>query len=174
MNTKHHVTSMLQQIMQLYRSGQIQPIKPCQTFDISEATEAFRSFSSNNRIGQVTISFENPNSLVKSPPPKYTLSLSPDKMYVMVGCLGSLDRSLSRWMLSRVCRRFVFLGRSGKDRKRVAELTAELRAQGAHVVVVRGDVANFEDVRRCIPAAGTPIGGVVQAAMGLDVRCPDI
>jgi hypothetical protein len=163
---------MLQQIINLYRSEEIQAINPCQTFDISRASEAFRSFSSNNRIGKVTLSFENPDSMVKSPPPKYTLTLSPDKTYVMVGCLGGLGRILSRWMFSRGCRRFVYLGRSGEDRKPAVELTGELRAQGVHVVVVRGDVANFEDARRCIQAAGTPIGGVVHAAMGLDVRSP--
>lgn len=72
-------------------------------------------------------------------------------------------------MLERGCRSFVFLGRSGLDKKAAADLVQDVRAAGANVVVVRGDVRKLEDVKKCVSVAGTPVGGVIHAAMGLKV-----
>jgi NAD(P)-dependent dehydrogenase (short-subunit alcohol dehydrogenase family) len=103
-------------------------------------------------------------------PPTYQAVLHPDKVYLLVGCLGGLGRSLSRWMLSRGARNFVFMGRSGSDKPSAEELLVSLRASGAHVTVVRGDISKASDVDNAVQAClsvGVPIGGVVQAAMGL-------
>ncbi|KAK3934856.1 thiolase-like protein [Diplogelasinospora grovesii] len=37
-------------------------------------------------------------------------------VYLMAGCLGGLGSSLSRWMMARDARHFIFLGRSGCDK----------------------------------------------------------
>ena len=89
----------------------------------------------------------------------------------MVGCLGGLGRSLSRWMQGQGARNFVFLGRSGTDKVESASLVAELEAAGATVEVIKGNVSSGEDVERAVSTAAqqAPIGGVIQAAMGLSV-----
>lgn len=56
---------MLRQILDLYRSGSIRSIHPLKVFDVSQAAQAFRYFSSKNRIGKVTLSFENRHCIVK-------------------------------------------------------------------------------------------------------------
>lgn len=87
-----------------------------------------------------------------------------------MGCLGGLGRSLSRWMLARGARNFVFLGRSGCDKPDAQKLVSRLQGTGANVVVVRGDVSVASDVRTAVQACeatGKRLGGVVQAAMGL-------
>lgn len=91
----------------------------------------------------------------------------------MVGCLGGLGRSISRWMASRGARNFVFLGRSGTDKPESQALVEDLVRNGAAVTVVRGDVSSYHDVKAAFSRASAPIGGVVQAAMGLDVSLPD-
>ena len=96
--------------------------------------------------------------------------LSPLKSYVMVGCLGGLGRSLSRWMFERGARSFLFLGRSGADKPTAEKLVEDLRKSGAAVVVVRGDVSCLDDVQNAVTQSPCPIGGIVQAAMGLSVR----
>ena len=95
--------------------------------------------------------------------------MDPKKSYILVGCLGGLGRSISKWMMARGARKFVFLGRSGTDKKSARMLVEELEFGGAHVRVVRGDASNFSDVQRLVDDACTNIGGVIQAAMGLDV-----
>ena len=71
--------------------------------------------------------------------------------------------------MARGARNFVFLGRSGTDKKNARLLVDELEYGGAHVKVVRGDASNFNDVQKLADEADSPIGGVIQAAMGLDV-----
>ena len=87
----------------------------------------------------------------------------------MVGCLGGLGRSLSKWMMDRGARHFVFLGRSGLDKTAARNQVEDLEACGASCAVVRGDVCRMMDVETMVQRAEHPIGGVVQAAMGLYV-----
>lgn len=51
--------------MSLYRRGQIKAFNPLKVFDASEISQAFRHFSSKNRMGKIAISFEREESLVK-------------------------------------------------------------------------------------------------------------
>nr|ALP31878.1 polyketide synthase 22 [Diaporthe helianthi] len=146
--------------LELYRTGAIRPV-PIATFDVSKLSQAYRFFSGKDRIGKVVVSMQDPSSLIPT-------VLSPEKVYLLVGCLGGLGRSLSRWMMSRGARHFVFLGRSGSDKPEAQSLVDRLLGAGASVKVVRGDVSNPEDVDAAVDAcSGWPIGGVVQAAMGL-------
>ncbi|KAI1499776.1 polyketide synthase [Biscogniauxia marginata] len=162
-------TSMTKEVLEMYRSGQINPT-PIATFDISDISHAFRHFSAKDRIGKVVVSLENPNSQISAAPSNYLTVLDPEKVYLMIGCLGGLGRSLSRWMTARGARYFVFLGRSGCDKPSARELVSRLESDGAHVTVTRGDVSQADYVQSAVEACeatGKPIGGVVQAAMGL-------
>lgn len=87
----------------------------------------------------------------------------------MIGCLGGLGGSISKWMVKRGARKFVFVGRSGTDRKPARLLVESLEASGAEVTVVRGDVGVYSDVQAAVAAINGPVGGVIQAAMGLNV-----
>jgi len=86
----------------------------------------------------------------------------------MIGCLGGLGRSMSKWMIKQGAQKFVFLGRSGTDRTPARKLVEDLEASGAQVQVVRGDVGVLSDVQRCVDVIDGEIGGVIQAAMGLN------
>src|SRR5262245_9254419 len=73
-------------------------------------------------------------------------------------------------MMGRGARCFVFVGRSGADKQSARELVSRLESAGATVRVVRGDFSNADGVFAAVNACldmGRPIGGVVQAAMGL-------
>lgn len=173
----------------MYRSGEIRLV-PITTFDVSEIAEAYRYFSSKERIGKVVVSLENPKSLlnVSQPswplitetertdsllqiaPSKFQTILDSEKVYLLVGALGGLGQSLTLWMMSRGAKRFVFLQRSGCDKPGAQEFVDDLRRYGAELTVVKGDVTVFSDVAASIEACkalGKPLGGVVQAAMGL-------
>ncbi|KAJ9366241.1 hypothetical protein DTO282E5_9065 [Paecilomyces variotii] len=153
--------------LELYRAGKIKPV-PITTFDVSEITQAYRYFSTKNRVGKVVISLENPQSVVQAVPAKYLSTFDANKSYLLVGCLGGLGRSLSRWMFIRGARHFTFLGRSGCDKPAARELVDNLRGLGAIVQVVRGDVVDREAVEAAMTACPKPVGGVIQAAMGLN------
>ena len=73
--------------------------------------------------------------------------------------------------MEKGARRFAFLSRSGVDSKQAAILVDDLKATGAAVEVIRGDVSVESDVQRAVKMISTnhPIRGVVQAAMVLKV-----
>ncbi|KAI2686207.1 hypothetical protein CBS147317_2346 [Penicillium roqueforti] len=161
---------LLSQVMKLYRQGTITAFEPLNIFDIGETEQAFRYFSSRSRIGKVAINLERAESTIPIQPLRHTTQFDSEKSYVMVGCLGGLGRTLSRWMVNRGARKFTFLGRSGIDKAAARHLVQDLEASGARCEVVRGDVCEASDVEAVITAAAAmgEIGGVVQAAMGLN------
>ncbi|KAI2643562.1 reducing type I polyketide synthase 10 [Xylaria nigripes] len=172
-NEKLHAlwNRLLSEVMVLYRSGKITAFEPLRVFDISEITDAFRHFASRSRIGKIAINLENPNSKIRAQKMKHATQFDSEKSYVMIGCLGGLGRTLSRWMVSRGARKFAFLGRSGIKKAAARNLVHDLEAMGAECSVVTGDVCSAADVEAVVSAAasiGTTIGGVVQAAMGLN------
>ncbi|CAJ2508342.1 Uu.00g133680.m01.CDS01 [Anthostomella pinea] len=162
--------SKTKEALELYRAGRIKP-GPITTYDVSEITQAFRAFSSRDRVGKIVVLFpEDAHSQIPLAPSRYLTLLDSEKIYLLVGCLGGLGRSLSRWMLQQGARNFAFLGRSGADKPSARALVDYLKGSGANVMVISGDVSIVDDVQAVIEAClatGRSIGGVVQAAVGL-------
>lgn len=162
--------SLVSEVLQSYRAGLIEPV-PHKVFPVSDLVQAYRYFSSKDRIGKVVISLEDDKAPIPVRPSEYSTIFDSNKVYLLVGCLGGLGRSLSRWMLARGARRLLFLGRSGCDKPSAKDLVSRLTTAGAHITVMRGDVSKPEDVAKAVSmckSSGKPIGGVVQAAMGLN------
>ncbi|KAI1208447.1 putative polyketide synthase [Annulohypoxylon truncatum] len=166
----HHrlYKTMLARAMELVRSKSVQPVKPLSVFKVSEVTPAFNYFNSSKRMGKIVISFEDQTQMVPVVPDKFSAVLDPNKSYLLLGCLGGLGRSLSTWMLSRGARKFVFVGRSGTEKPAAKHLVENLEKAGASCIVIKGNVTNEDDMLRAVAAAPAPLGGVVQAAMGLN------
>ena len=154
--------------MSLYRAGSIKAFDPLKVFDVSDISNAFRYFSSKNRMGKIAISFENGDSLVRVLPTRYDAKFCAEKTYVLSGCLGGIGRSISKWMMKQGAQKFAFIGRSGLDKEPARRLVKDLEEAGAEVKITRGDVSSTAVVKSCVDSIPGPIGGVVQAAMGLD------
>ncbi|TGO86108.1 hypothetical protein BPOR_0334g00020 [Botrytis porri] len=162
------IHKLLHRSIELLREERIRPVSPLTVFPASQIVEAFRYFSSNDRIGKVALTL-SPFAVIPVVPLKYHTRFDAQKAYILVGCLGGLGRSLSQWMLKRGAKNFIFIGRSGTSKAAARNTVADLRAAGADVEVVQGDVVNYADVVRGVLAAKQPIGGVVQAAMSIHV-----
>ncbi|KAH8427718.1 uncharacterized protein LDX57_005428 [Aspergillus melleus] len=160
-------TSLMQNVLKLYREGRIQLAEPSKVFDVSQVSEAFHYANADNLLGGVVVSLENRSSKINVLPMKYATVLSSEKTYLLIGCLGGLGASLAKWMFARGARKFVFQGRSGADRPAARRLVEDLQSLGAEVSVVRGDVGSKADVQRAVDSIPGILGGVVQAAMGL-------
>lgn len=94
---------------------------------------------------------------------------SPDGAYLLVGCLGGLGRSLTAYMLSRGCKDFVFLSRSGTDKPEAAAVVENLETAGASVEIFRVDASDEAAVADAVVSITSrrPIRGVIHAAMVL-------
>ncbi|KAI0828782.1 polyketide synthase-like protein [Hypoxylon sp. FL0890] len=162
-------TSKMKEALEWYRSGHVK-LGPFKVFDVADISQAYRYFSRQDRVGKVVISLENPKSQIQVIEPRYRTIFNPNKAYLLVGCLGGLGRSISRWMATRGARHLVFLGRSGLDKPSAQKLIKLLQSMGVESKVIKGDVLSSEDVTRAVKACvanGNSIGGVIQAAMGL-------
>ncbi|KAI0169553.1 hypothetical protein GGR52DRAFT_592149 [Hypoxylon sp. FL1284] len=97
------------------------------------------------------------------------LHFSPDASYLLVGCLGGLGRSLTRWMMERGARHFAFISRTGADKPEAARLIKSINESGASTKVFRADATDEEAVRQIVAVlhAQRPIRGVVHGAMVL-------
>ncbi|KAI1807193.1 KR domain-containing protein [Daldinia bambusicola] len=103
-------------------------------------------------------------------PATYLSVFDAEKVYLLVGCLGGLGRSLRRWMMARGTPHFVFLGRSGADEPSAKQLMSRLEEAGATVRIVRGNISTAADVTAAISACmatGRCVGDIIQVTMGL-------
>ncbi|KAI0108803.1 ketoacyl-synt-domain-containing protein [Hypoxylon sp. NC0597] len=103
-------------------------------------------------------------------PESASLRLSGDATYLLVGCLGGLGRSLTRFMMEHGAKHFAFLSRSGTDRPEAARVVESIRSRDVcSAEVFRVDGSEESKVREVVLTlnAQRPIRGVVHAAMVL-------
>ena len=100
------------------------------------------------------------------------LHFSKDAIYLLVGCLGGLGRSLTRWMKERGAKHFAFISRSGADRPEAARLVESLQRSGATTDVFYADAIDKQAVCRVVSQLKVKgrIRGVVHAATFFKVR----
>ncbi|KAI0554405.1 hypothetical protein F4679DRAFT_570392 [Xylaria curta] len=98
------------------------------------------------------------------------LAFSNEGVYVLVGCLGGLGRSLTKWMMEHGARHFAFISRSGASKPEAARVIKNIqKCPGTSTRVFRADAAD-EIAMQCILyslQAERPIRGVIHAAMVL-------
>ncbi|KAI1437789.1 hypothetical protein GGR50DRAFT_691814 [Xylaria sp. CBS 124048] len=126
-----------------------------------------RLYPSENSQENQGEAVENINANMAS---KSERTLSSEGTYILVGCLGGLGRSLTKWMTENGARHFAFISRSGADKPEAARVVANIqKVPGTSTRVYRAD-ASDESAVRCIIyslQAERPIRGVVHAAMVL-------
>ncbi|MEU3462922.1 type I polyketide synthase [Streptomyces sp. NPDC006733] len=92
--------------------------------------------------------------------------VGPGAAYLVTGGLGGLGLLTVEWLARRGAGRIVIVGRAAPTAQTAVQL-ASLRAAGADILVVRGDVADPYLARRAVAAAGEGgrmLRGVVHAA----------
>ncbi|KFA49089.1 hypothetical protein S40293_07096 [Stachybotrys chartarum IBT 40293] len=165
------VADLLPSIMQLFANGTIDAPGLITKISLSGLDAAVSTFSDAFGAAKPVIALDATceSPIMMTRPRTKQLQFGGDVTYLLVGCLGGLGRSLTRWMMESGARRFLFLSRSGTDAPSAAKLVADLDAAGADVQVVRGDATNKADVIRAVQQvpSTSPIRGVVHAAMVL-------
>ncbi|KAL9595415.1 MAG: hypothetical protein Q9219_006458 [cf. Caloplaca sp. 3 TL-2023] len=168
-NKPQTVARLLRQSVQLYRDGTIFHTIPVHSWSLSDVDDAVTRFSNNIISGPCVVSYENHPKIriTKSPSP---LHFDPNAIYLLVGCLGGVGRSLTSWMVDCGARHLAFMTRSGCKQPAAARLVSETKARGVEVMVLKGDVASSVDVESAVRAITQhrQLRGVVNAAMVLN------
>ncbi|KAF1978064.1 lovastatin nonaketide synthase [Bimuria novae-zelandiae CBS 107.79] len=125
--------------------------------------------SSQLPANRCVVSWKYGEDMVRVIPQQFAMQFSSQDVYLLVGCLGGLGRSLTKWMMDRGARQFAFLSRSGADKPEAAQLIKSIADAGGVPQVYKGDASNLNDVAETVGAitAKYRIRGVVHAAMVL-------
>lgn len=161
---------LLHQMMGYFRKGQITPTMPTTVFDASSIHSAFRHMQSGKHMGKIILSMRDAQGNVKIDPAGVKavndLQLDSSASYLLVGGLGGLGRSVSRYMVAHNARRLVFLSRSAGAGPDDQEFVQEMESMGCEVQLVRGSVTDKADVVRAIKQAPN-LKGIMQCSMVL-------
>jgi NADPH:quinone reductase-like Zn-dependent oxidoreductase/acyl carrier protein len=161
--------SALREIVSRFEDGTFRA-PAIERFPVARAADAFRHMAQAKHIGKIALTFDADAtaSVERIGPP-----IRPDASYLVVGGLGGFGLEASRWLAARGARRLVVLTRTATP-PYPADVQAALdglASDGVDVVIVRGDAASPDDVRRLFADAetlGRPIRGIVHSAMRLD------
>lgn len=151
--------------------GIIKPATPLLTYPISEMEKALRLMQSGRHMGKIVLQWK-PEHVVpvlrsSSPPTK----LDGEGVYVLVGGLGGLGRSLAKMLIADGARKLCFLNRSGANSTQGQAFLAELSEQGVQALVLASDVSSASSLGTALSQAESelngPIRGCFQCAMVL-------
>ncbi|KJX96875.1 polyketide synthase like protein [Zymoseptoria brevis] len=160
----------LKKAITLLEQGVLKPIEPVTVFGFDQISAAFRAMGGYH-IGRVVVSRSAaPDVLVPVRPRARSLHLDPGAAYVLIGGLKGLNGGIAVQLALWGATTLVVLGRSGYDDDKSQAVLRELELLNTRVVLVQGDVGSYTDVFRCLEAAGSPIRGIVHAAMVLRDR----
>jgi NAD(P)-dependent dehydrogenase (short-subunit alcohol dehydrogenase family)/acyl carrier protein len=156
-----HIQTMLGQLLDRFAAGSLQPL-PRTTFPLQEAIQAFHYMKQASHIGKVVL--VHPHHRAGE------VEIRGDATYLITGGLGGLGLAFAQWLVDEGARNLVLVGRSGLTAGVAGQVHA-LQAAGAHVQIMRADVADEEaltstlaEVRRSMP----PLRGIIHAAGRLD------
>jgi acyl transferase domain-containing protein/NADPH:quinone reductase-like Zn-dependent oxidoreductase/NADP-dependent 3-hydroxy acid dehydrogenase YdfG/acyl carrier protein/SAM-dependent methyltransferase len=161
--------SIFMEIMHHMEKGDLHPL-PHRIFSISNAVNAFRTMAQAKHMGKVVVSLEEPD-LNLSLDEVYSTSFSADAAYLITGGLGGFGLATAKWMVGQGARHLALMGRSETPSEEAKTAIAIMEESGAEVRVVRGDVAQPEDVSRVLGEIETslpPLKGIIHGAMVLD------
>ena len=157
---------VFQRCCKLVHDGIIQPPETITELSYAEIQKGFRLLQMGKHTGKIVLV---PAKEDKVPvlPSKFrsTQSFHSSKVYLLVGGLGGLGRTLAEWMVRKGARNLAFLSRSGADRADAQATIDWLKARNIQVSVCRGDVTNYSVVQACIESYGRRLAGIFQAAM---------
>lgn len=109
---------------------------------------------------------------IPTPPPQ--AQLIGDGLYLIVGGLGGLGRSIISWMADRGAKSILTLSRSGAGTNQAAAFIDEMKYRGVSVIAKRCDISSEKQVKDVLSdlarvESTPPIRGVIHAAMALEV-----
>ncbi|MET7853889.1 SDR family NAD(P)-dependent oxidoreductase [Streptomyces avermitilis] len=149
------IAEILAHLVELFESGALTPL-PVTTWDIRDATDAFRALSRATLTGKAVLTV-----------PAGSLPFEAGETVLITGGTGTLGTLLARHLVTEHGLRHVTLtGRRGTDTPEVRQLRADLAETGAEVRVEACDAGDEDAVRRLLEplTAHHRLAGVVHAA----------
>lgn len=147
-------------------AGLYRPL-PYRVYPAARVEEAFRLLARSRHLGKIVVTLDDvPVEATPAP-----LQLDSDGTYLVVGGTGGFGARAAAWLARRGARRLALVSRRGAAHPEAAATCAALDALGASATVHAldaGDEAAVAALVADLARGGTPLRGVVHAAMVLD------
>jgi NADPH:quinone reductase-like Zn-dependent oxidoreductase/NAD(P)-dependent dehydrogenase (short-subunit alcohol dehydrogenase family)/acyl carrier protein len=163
------MADIVKNVFALLGQGAITPVSPVRTVLLSQAISECHSGQKRNDPATAVLTWATDDRV---PTTGFTTTqvLNADGVYLLVGGLGGIGRSLAKLLIELGARKLCFLSRSGASTKPAQAFMNGLRHQNVHAMAYACDVsdatATQQAIQRCTASLG-PVRGVVQAAMSL-------
>ena len=150
--------SLFAHLLSGFAEGSLKPL-PMKVFPLENVVEAFRYMAGAKHIGKVVISMsESPSSTV----------IRGEGSYLITGGLGGLGIKAAQWLIEEGAKHIVLASRRGITSPDVSAEICQLEEKGAEILVVKADVAQYEEVAHLIATCPQPLRGIIHAAGVLD------
>ncbi|KAF2878222.1 putative polyketide synthase [Massariosphaeria phaeospora] len=164
------MAAVVENAFDFFRRGISKTVEPLVTYPISDIESAFRLMQAGKHLGKLVFTWGNDDVVPVIQQQKSNLRLDPNAVYLLVGGLGGLGRSLSMKLVQLGARKLCFLSRSGCKSTTAKQLVHDLEQQGVKVQTYKCDVANQSAVANSTASCSRELGtvrGVFQCAMVL-------
>jgi acyl transferase domain-containing protein/NADPH:quinone reductase-like Zn-dependent oxidoreductase/acyl carrier protein len=164
-----YLGGILREVHELLATGALKP-SPQTVYPLREASTAFRTLAAGDHIGKLALAIPQDGAGVAVVRPGDVPVIRGDGAYLVTGGLGGLGMVITRWLAGGGAGRIVLNGRSAPSADATATIQ-ELRAAGANIEVVLGDIATpgtADSLVRAATAAGLPLRGVIHGAAVID------
>ncbi|RYC61650.1 hypothetical protein CHU98_g4553 [Xylaria longipes] len=164
------MATILEGAFDFIRRGITRPSESLVTFPISEVEDALRLMQTGKHLGKIALTWGEDDIVPVLQKGLAAPTLSPEYVYMLVGGLGGLGRSLASKLVDLGARKLCFLSRSGAQSPSAKDLILNLEQQQVKVHVYKCDVGDesavIHAVNHCTQDLGK-IKGVFQCAMVL-------
>ncbi|KAI8287110.1 Highly reducing polyketide synthase [Colletotrichum sp. SAR11_57] len=164
------VGRLLEQAVELYEKRIVSPVTPSRIFSCGDVQDAFRYLYKGTHIGKVVIDLsDETQDALKVARPTPTPAFKNDATYMLVGGMGGLGGSISRWMVSHGARDLAFVSRSAGAGAEDQVLVAELEGMGCRTTAIACDITDESAVEAIVSriSSSKHIAGVINLAMVL-------
>lgn len=148
-------------------NGTYRPL-PHRTYPATRVGEAYRLLHRSRHVGKIVVTLDGALPVERRPRP---LRLDPHGAYLVAGGSGGFGASAAAWLAERGARRLALVSRRGPGHPEAAETLAALARLGADATAHAADVGDEASMAALVlelERGGTPLRGVVHAAMVLD------
>ncbi|KAI0143582.1 putative polyketide synthase [Xylariaceae sp. FL1272] len=162
----------LGELMNLLERGVIQPIRPVNTYPLSQLATGMRKLQSGQNIGKIIVTMDAEEQVMAEGPPLLATAsgfLRHDVTYIITGGTGGIGLSIVPWMVENGARNIVLLGRSGATRPEVQKVLEQFKGSDVNVRAIACDVGRREDVVNALKAIEDlpAVGGAMHSALFL-------
>jgi polyketide synthase 7 len=150
------VREILGELVKLFEAGELRPL-PLRSWDIRQASEAYRFLSRARHVGKVVLTVPTP--------------LDPEGTVLITGGTGVLGTLLARHLVTRHCaRNLLLISRKGRAADGAAAIESELTKLGASVRIESCDAADRDSLQGLLTEIPVehPLTAVIHAAGVLD------